>query len=152
MLKHIKNSCIFREDLLLNVTSLWKAYPILLTFSSKLFFIGQLSYWLHCYPELYFQRVKREDILSRAAQATIGLSFILATYIFKYVSSNFVNTTLLFSLSSKICVNLSCSFQQVGILLLVLHYMGDAMLHGARIFYFISKRDKITKCKFCKRV
>ncbi|XP_031847748.1 translocating chain-associated membrane protein 1 [Nomia melanderi] len=113
---------IVREDLLLNVTLLWKAYPMLLTFSSKLFFIGQLSYWLHCYPELYFQRVKREDIPSRAAQATIGLLFILAAYIF--------------------------NFQQVGILLLVLHYMGDAMLHGARIFYFISKRDKITKLTF----
>ncbi|XP_078038299.1 translocating chain-associated membrane protein 1 [Augochlora pura] len=113
---------IIRENLLLNITSLWTDYPILLTFSSKLFFIGQLSYWLHCYPELYFQRVKREDILSRAAQATVGLLFTLAAYMF--------------------------NFQQVGILLLVLHYVGDVMLHGARIIHFVSKREKMAKLTF----
>nr|XP_033331409.1 translocating chain-associated membrane protein 1 [Megalopta genalis] len=113
---------IIREDLLLNMTSLWTDYPILLTFSSKLFFVGQLSYWLHCYPELYFQRVKREDILSRAAQATVGLLFTLAAYMF--------------------------NFQQVGILLLVLHYVGDVVLHGARIIHFVSKREKMVKLTF----
>ncbi|XP_076662366.1 translocating chain-associated membrane protein 1 [Halictus rubicundus] len=113
---------IIREELLLNITLLWKAYPILLTFSSKLFFIGQLSYWLHCYPELYFQRVKREDILPRVVQATIGLIFTVAAYML--------------------------NFQQVGILLLVLHYVGDVMLHGARIIHFVSKREKMTKLTF----
>lgn len=113
---------IIREELLLNITSLWKAYPILLTFSSKLFFVGQLSYWLHCYPELYFQRVKREDILPRIVQATIGLIFTVAAYLL--------------------------NFQQVGILLLVLHYIGDVMLHGARIIHFVSKREKMTKLTF----
>ncbi|XP_076171600.1 translocating chain-associated membrane protein 1 [Ptiloglossa arizonensis] len=113
---------IVREDLLLNITSLWKEYPAPLTFSSKLFFIGQLAYWLHCYPELYFQRIKKEDIPPRVVQATIGLLFTLAAYVF--------------------------NFQQVGILLLVLHYMGDAMLHGARISHFISKKEKVTKMVF----
>lgn len=70
--------------MLLNIISLWKEYPIPLSFSSKLFFIGQLAYWLHCYPELYFQRVKKEDIPPRIVQATIGFLSILAAYIFKY--------------------------------------------------------------------
>lgn len=70
--------------MLLNIISLWKEYPIPLSFSSKLFFIGQLAYWLHCYPELYFQRVKKEDIPPRIIQATIGFLSILAAYIFKY--------------------------------------------------------------------
>lgn len=78
------NLCSSREDLLLNITSLWKEYPAPLTFSSKLFFIGQLAYWLHCYPELYFQRIKKEDIPPRVVQATIGLLFTLAAYVFKY--------------------------------------------------------------------
>ncbi|XP_017764712.1 PREDICTED: translocating chain-associated membrane protein 1 [Eufriesea mexicana] len=113
---------IIREDLLLNITSLWKEYPIPMSFSSKLFFIGQLAYWLHCYPELYFQRVKKEDIPVRAVQATIGLFFTLAAYVF--------------------------NFQQVGILLLVLHYIGDVMLHGTRLIHFVGKKEKVTKMAF----
>ncbi|KZC05102.1 PREDICTED: translocating chain-associated membrane protein 1 [Dufourea novaeangliae] len=113
---------IVRENLLLNITSLWKEYPVPLTFSLKLFFIGQLSYWLHCYPELYFQRVKREDIPPRIVQATIGFLFTLAAYIL--------------------------NFQQVGIMLLVLHYAGDIILHVARIVHFVSKREQITKLMF----
>ena len=113
---------IIRENLLLNISLLWKEYPVSLAFSSKLFFIGQLAYWLHCYPELYFQRVKKEDISPRVGQATIGLLFTLAAYVF--------------------------NFQQVGILLLVLHYTGDAMLHGARIIHFVSKKEKLTKLAF----
>ncbi|XP_003692806.1 translocating chain-associated membrane protein 1-like 1 [Apis florea] len=113
---------IIRENLLLNIISLWKEYPIPLSFSSKLFFIGQLAYWLHCYPELYFQRVKKEDIPPRIVQATIGFLSILAAYIF--------------------------NFQQVGILLLVPHYIGDAMLHGARLIHFVGKKEKITKMAF----
>ncbi|XP_076637194.1 translocating chain-associated membrane protein 1 [Colletes latitarsis] len=113
---------IIREDLILNITSLWKDYPAPLTFFSKLFFIGQLSYWLHCYPELYFQRIKKEDIPARIVQATVGLLFTIAAYVL--------------------------NFQQVGILLLVLHYIGDAILHGARIGHFVSKKEKVTKMAF----
>ena len=113
---------IIREDLLLNIPSLWKQYPVPMSFSSKLFFIGQLSYWLHCYPELYFQRIKKEDIPPRVVQATIGLLFTLAAYVL--------------------------NFQQVGILLLVLHYVGDAMLHGARLVHFVGKKEKMTKMAF----
>ncbi|XP_053980122.1 translocating chain-associated membrane protein 1 [Hylaeus volcanicus] len=113
---------IIREEMLLNITSLWKDYPVPMTFFSKFFFIGQLAYWLHCYPELYFQRIKKEDIPSRVVQATIGLLFTLAAYVF--------------------------NFQQVGVLLLVLHYLGDAVLHGARIGHFVSKKEKLTKMAF----
>lgn len=113
---------IVREDLLLNMPSLWKEYPVPMLFSSKLFFIGQLAYWLHCYPELYFQRVKKEDIPHRIVETTIGLLFTLAAHVL--------------------------NFQQVGILLLVLHYMGDAFLHSARLIHFISKKEKVTKMAF----
>lgn len=113
---------IVREDLLLNIASLWKEYPVPMSFSSKLFFIGQLAYWLHCYPELYFQRVKKEDIPSRMLHATVGLLFTLAAYFF--------------------------NFQQVGILLLVLHYIGDTMLHGARLVHFIGKKENVTNVAF----
>lgn len=113
---------IIRENMLLNIWALWEKYPAPMSFSLKLFFIGQLAYWLHCYPELYFQRVKKEDIPQRILHATIGLFFTSAAYFF--------------------------NFQQLALILLTLHYVGDATLHGARLVHFISQKEKRTKLSF----
>ncbi|XP_046467635.1 translocating chain-associated membrane protein 1 [Neodiprion pinetum] len=113
---------IIRENLLLNITSLWDDYPALLSFSLKLFFIGQFAYWLHCYPELYFQRAKKEEIFPRVIQATIGLLFTFGAYFF--------------------------NFQQVGVILLVLHYVGDALQHSARIIQFVDRSESGTRLAF----
>ncbi|KAL6429285.1 hypothetical protein ACFW04_008178 [Cataglyphis niger] len=112
---------IIRENMLLNIWALWEEYPAPMSFSLKLFFIGQLAYWLHCYPELYFQRVKKEDIPQRILHATIGLFYTSAAYFF--------------------------NFQQLAVILLTLHYVADALLHGARLVHFISQKEKRTKCK-----
>ena len=51
--KHLQT----RENLL-SVASLWEGYPhASMSFLFKFFFIIQLSYWLHVFPELYFQKV-----------------------------------------------------------------------------------------------
>ncbi|XP_029167981.1 translocating chain-associated membrane protein 1 [Nylanderia fulva] len=113
---------IIRENMLLNIWALWEQYPAPMSFSLKLFFIGQLAYWLHCYPELYFQRVKKEDIPQRILHATIGLFFTSAAYFF--------------------------NFQQLAVILLTLHYVADASLHGARLVHFISQKEKRTKLSF----
>ncbi len=53
---------LLRENLL-NITTLWEGYPhVYMTFMFKFFYIVQIAYWLHVYPELYFQKVKREDM------------------------------------------------------------------------------------------
>ncbi|XP_015588044.1 translocating chain-associated membrane protein 1 [Cephus cinctus] len=113
---------ILRDNLLLNIPSLWENYPEVMSFSLKLFFIGQLAYWLHAYPELYFQRIKKEEIPSRVFQATIGLIFTGAAY--------FLN------------------FQHIGVILLVLHYIGDALQHGARIIHFVDQKENATRLAF----
>lgn len=41
-----------------------------------------------------------------------------------------------------------CSFQQIGILLLAVHYVGDAMLHGARLIHFIGKKEQMTRSRY----
>lgn len=49
-----------RDNLVSDITSLWADYPVghaQMSFMLKFFFIIQMSYWLHCYPELYFQKV-----------------------------------------------------------------------------------------------
>ncbi|KAL2721584.1 translocating chain-associated membrane protein 1 [Vespula maculifrons] len=113
---------MIRENLIVNMTCLWVDYPALLSFSSKLFFIGQFSYWLHCYPELYFQRVKKEDIAERIIHTTIGLFFTFTAY--------FLN------------------FQQISIILFTLHYAGDVLLHIARINHFINQKENLTRILF----
>lgn len=113
---------IVRENMLLKLSALWEEYPAPMSFSLKLFFIWQFSYWLHCYPELYFQRTKKEDIPLRVLYATLGLAFTSAAYFF--------------------------NFQQLGFILLTLHYVGDAVLHGARLIHFISQKEKASKLSF----
>ncbi|KAK8741515.1 hypothetical protein OTU49_002254 [Cherax quadricarinatus] len=49
---------LVKDNLLIDITSLWADYPdghAQMSFMLKFFFIIQMSYWLHCYPELYFQ-------------------------------------------------------------------------------------------------
>ena len=56
---------ILRENLT-NIRMLWEGYPHSYhTFMFKFFFIVQIAYWLHVFPELYFQKVKREDMAPR---------------------------------------------------------------------------------------
>lgn len=74
----------FRENLVLNISSLWEGYPHNeMTFMFKFFFIIQMSYWLHCYPELYFQRTKREEMSARIQYASVGLLYVAAGYLLK---------------------------------------------------------------------
>ncbi|XP_043477409.1 translocating chain-associated membrane protein 1 [Leptopilina heterotoma] len=113
---------IMRDNLLLNISSLWESYPGVMSFSLKLFFIGQLAYWLHSYPELYFQRAKKEEILPRIVLATFGLFFSAAAYVL--------------------------NFQHVGVILFVLHYVGEALQHGARLIHFVSHNEKTTQLAF----
>ena len=56
---------VIRENLL-SVASLWEGYPhASMSFLFKFFFIIQLSYWLHVFPELYFQKVSSYLYCSR---------------------------------------------------------------------------------------
>lgn len=105
---------IFREGLLFNVSALWRDYPnVAMTFMFKFFFIVQLAYWLHSYPELYFQKIKREDMPARVTYATIYLVTIAAAYVM--------------------------NFTRLALCLLVLHYVSETLFHVARLLYFADK-------------
>ena len=56
-----------------NITSLWESYPeghTQMMFMYKFFFITQISYWLHTFPELYFQKVRSSP--ARTGNLCIG--------------------------------------------------------------------------------
>merc|ERR1712055_1257616 len=110
---------IFRENLF-NVASLWDGYPHAnMTFLFKFFFIIQLSYWLHIFPELYFQKVKRDDWAPKIQYACLYLAFILAAYV--------------------------TSFTRVSLVLLVVHYLAEVVFHSCRILAYAEKTSISSK-------
>ena len=104
---------IMRENLL-NVASIWEGYPHNnMTFLLKFFFIIQISYWLHIFPELYFQKTKKEDMPPKIQYAVLYLGFIVASYVFR--------------------------FTRLALVLMVIHYASEAMFHICRILAYSEK-------------
>merc|ERR1719209_1338602 len=110
---------LLRENIL-NVASLWEGYPHNnMTFLFKFFFIIQISYWLHIFPELYFQKVKKEEMPAKIQYAILYLTFIVASYVFR--------------------------FTRLSLVLLVIHYLAEAVFHLCRILAYTEKTSVSSK-------
>ncbi|CAI9578031.1 unnamed protein product [Staurois parvus] len=108
-------SIIVSENYFADPTSLWKGYPhIYFPFQMKFFYISQLAYWFHAFPELYFQKTKKEDIPRQLVY--IGL------YLFHIIGAYVLNLT------------------HLGLVLLVLHYFVEFLFHISRLFYFSNEK------------
>jgi translocating chain-associated membrane protein 1 len=106
---------IYRENMM-NIASLWDGYPHnSMTFMFKFFFIIQISYWLHVFPELYFQKVKREDMSAKIQYACLYLAFIVPAYMMR--------------------------FTRVTVVLLFIHYLVEVVFHGSRILAYAEKSN-----------
>ena len=106
---------IIRENLL-SIRSLWEGYPHSnMTFMFKFFWIVQISYWIHILPELYFQKVKREDMAEKIRYSAVYLFFIAGAYILSYT--------------------------RVALFLLVLQYFVEALFHLCRLLSYSDKND-----------
>ena len=105
---------IRRENLLSSLTNLWSGYPHLqMTYLFKFFFIVQLSYWLHAFPELYFQKVKKDEVMSRVTYSAMYLVLWTLSYAFHLT--------------------------RVSLCLAVVHYFVEALFHASRLFYFADR-------------
>jgi len=110
---------IMRENLM-SVSALWDGYPHNnMTFLFKFFFIIQISYWLHIFPELYFQKTKKEDMPPKIQYATLYLIFITASYMFR--------------------------FTRLSLVLLVVHYLAEVVFHTCRILAYAEKTSISSK-------
>merc|ERR1719495_2804887 len=106
---------MIRENLV-SLRSLWEGYPhSQMTFMFKFFYIVQIAYWLHIFPELYFQKVKKEDMPARIQYACLYLAFIGGAYLFFYT--------------------------RVALCLLVLQYFTEAVFHTSRLLSYAEKTD-----------
>uniref|UniRef100_A0A8B9HRG9 Translocation associated membrane protein 1 n=1 Tax=Astyanax mexicanus TaxID=7994 RepID=A0A8B9HRG9_ASTMX len=104
-------SILVSEHILSNPVSLWEGYPhTLMPFQMKFYYICQLGHWLHAIPELYFQKIKKEDMPRQLVYISLYLVHIVGAYI----------------------LNLN----RLGLVLLVLHYFVELLFHVSRIIYF----------------
>ncbi|KAG7461093.1 translocating chain-associated membrane protein 2-like [Megalops cyprinoides] len=102
---------ILTEGYIPNLSSLWENYPhVLLRFQVKFFYLCQLAYWLHALPELYFQKVRKEEIPRQLKYICLYLLHITVAYL----------------------LNLT----RVGLVLLFLQYISELGFHVSRLFYF----------------
>ncbi|CAF1101569.1 unnamed protein product [Adineta ricciae] len=98
---------------------LWRDYPYTgMTAWTKLYFIVQLSYWLHNYPELYLQKVRKEDIPSRLVYTSLYLITILYVYLTR--------------------------FWRISIVLLTIHYLIEIFYHASRLAHFYATGKTIS--------
>merc|ERR1711936_1447109 len=110
---------LLRENIL-NVASLWEGYPHNnMTFLFKFFFIIQISYWLHIFPELYFQKMKKEEMPAKIQYAVLYLAFIGASYVLR--------------------------FTRLSLVLLVIHYLAEAVFHLCRLLAYAEKTSISSK-------
>lgn len=90
---------------------LWRDYPYTgMTTWTKLYFIVQLSYWLHNYPELYLQKVRKEDIPARIVYTSLYFIIILYAYLTR--------------------------FWRISLFLLTIHYTIEIFYHASRLAHF----------------
>lgn len=105
---------IRRDHLFSSLSNLWTGYPHLqMTYLFKFFFIVQLSYWLHAFPELYFQKVKKDEVMSRVTYSAMYLILWSLSYAF--------------------------NLTRVSLVLAVLHYSVEGLFHASRLFYFADR-------------
>ncbi|XP_048189648.1 translocating chain-associated membrane protein 1-like 1 [Perognathus longimembris pacificus] len=106
---------LISEDCLSDPALLWRAQSHnMMTFQMKFFYISQLAYWFHGFPELYFQKIKKQDIPSQLIYIGVHLFHIAGAYLL------YLN--------------------HLGLLLLVLHYLVELLSHLCALVYFSDEK------------
>ncbi|GAB1284833.1 Translocating chain-associated membrane protein 2 [Apodemus speciosus] len=94
----------------------WCFYVIVTEgFQVKFFYVGQLAYWMHSLPELYLQKVRKEEIPRQLQYICLYLLHIAGAYL----------------------LNLN----RLGLILLLLQYSTEALFHLARLFHFADENN-----------
>uniref|UniRef100_A0A8C0TR29 Translocating chain-associated membrane protein 1 n=1 Tax=Canis lupus familiaris TaxID=9615 RepID=A0A8C0TR29_CANLF len=130
---------LISENYISDPTILWRAYPHnLMTFQMKFFYIAQLAYWFHAFPELYFQKTKK--VTTGAVQYPpfyFTCSSFSKVRIWEDIPRQLVYIGLyLFHIAGAYLLNLN----HLGLVLLVLHYFVEFLFHISRLFYFSDEK------------
>lgn len=107
---------VIKEGYLWNWSLLWEDYPhTLMRLSLKFFMLNQMAFWLHCYPELYFMKAKKDEMYSKLVLYTSSLLIIGGAYFMR--------------------------LQQLAVLLVILHYSVEFLFHASRLLHYHGKDD-----------
>lgn len=92
-----------------------------MSFLHKLFFIIQLAYYLHMLPELYFQKIKKEEQPSKIKHSIAG--FVIITFFYLL------------------------NFNRVALVLLTFHYLTQLINSTFQLVEIFDKEEKYAKCE-----
>ncbi|CAL8073554.1 unnamed protein product [Orchesella dallaii] len=110
---------ILRENYLSHISSLWEGYPhVEMTFILKFYMLTQISYWLHWIPEIYFLRMKRDEIPQKLTTSALYIAVVAFAYL----------------------TNLA----RIGTVLLVLHFIPQVLLSLGKLCHFAEKEQAAT--------
>merc|ERR1711970_163625 len=132
---------ILRENLM-SVSALWDGYPHNnMTFLFKFFFIIQISYWLHIFPELYFQKTKKEDMPPKIQYATLYLirftRLSLVLLVVHYLAEVVFHTCRILAYAEK--TSISSKLYKLGDLLFVLARLSSVILTVLTFWYGLAQ-------------
>ncbi|XP_022173779.1 translocating chain-associated membrane protein 1 [Myzus persicae] len=118
---------VVKGNWLADLSSLWIGYPYsALSFSTKFFYIIQFAYWAHIMPELYFQKIKKEDMFSRVKYSVLYLAFVSAIYI--------------------------TNFHRIGVVILLLNYVCGFTKHAVKLIDITEKEEDSKKVQLAQNV
>lgn len=118
---------VVKGNWLADISLLWIEYPYnTLSFSTKFFYIIQFAYWAHIMPELYFQKIKKEDMFSRVKYSVLYLTFVSAIYI--------------------------TNFHRIGVVLLLLNYVCEFTKHAVKLIEITEKEEDSKKVQLAQNV
>jgi len=107
---------ITKLELLPKISKLWESYPqIEMTFMIKFYFILQIAYWIHCFPELYFMKTRREELTEKITMYSLYLLFISSAYVM--------------------------SGSHIALILLAIHYVPEAIFSLTRLLHCAGKTN-----------
>jgi len=108
---------IIREGYISRFNLLWTDFPNHpMIFLHKLYFIIQLAYYLHMLPELYFQRIKKEDRQPKIIHSICGFIVVASGYFL--------------------------GFQRIALVLLTLHYLSEIIAHFFQLISVFDREEK----------
>ncbi|XP_001632163.2 translocating chain-associated membrane protein 1 [Nematostella vectensis] len=107
---------MMKEHFFPNISRLWEGYPHNeMSFMLKFYFILQISHWVHCLPELYFMKAKKDEIFPKVQLYIEYLLFIWAAYML--------------------------NFTHVALCCLTIHYAVEFVFHFMRLMKLSGKYD-----------
>uniref|UniRef100_A0A0N5A323 TLC domain-containing protein n=1 Tax=Parastrongyloides trichosuri TaxID=131310 RepID=A0A0N5A323_PARTI len=110
---------LYENNYINNPSQMWIDYPKnhkKIGLNMKMFYLLQISYWLHQFPCFLFQRIKRDEMATRGVYSMAYLILIMASYYMNFTKS--------------------------AVLLMFLQYFVLTFYHYGRVSLLLGKRNR----------